>query len=209
MYRIIQPDADGPTLVAIGTALMGVGAVQTVGIHQNVWSDPWFDGGCALVAPGALLAITVIISWSRSRGRPSSSPLHLDLADENWRMFYNTVWVFGLAVLVTNLTGKPIILAHYKLSGEPDETQRPPLAEEVRDAVDNARARLIAEHNSELFTGEITVPPGMSVIRWHIDTAYVPLPEGGRPHCTFLVKDTLDNSYELDIPARPPKKYRS
>lgn len=229
VQRMVQPDAAGPTLATIGAALMGVGAAQTAGLHQDVWFDPWFDGGFALVAPGALLVITVMISLWRSWRRQlraihqgsepdglmpdyeerTSSPLHLRLADENWRLFYSSVWVFGLAVSVTNLTGKPIILAHYQLRGAPGETQRPPLAEEVRDAVNDSTARLIAEHNSELFTDEITVPPGMTIIRWHIDTAYAPLPEGGRPHCTFLVKDTLDNTYELDIPARPPKTYRS
>jgi hypothetical protein len=139
----------------------------------------------------------------------ASSPLHLRLADENWRLSYNAVWVFGLAVSITNLTGKSIILAHYQLRSEPGETQRPQLAEKVRDAVNDLTAKLTAEHNSELFTDEIIVPPGMSIIRWHINTAYVPIPEGGRPQCTFQVKDTLDNTYELDIPARPPKTYRS
>lgn len=138
MHRMIQPDAADPTLVTIGAALMGVGAVQTAGLHQNVWSNPWFDGGCALVAPGALLVITIIISWWRSwrrqppaihqRSEPDalmpdhdeqiSSPLHLRLADENWRLTYNAVWVFGLAVSVINLTGKPIILVHYQLRSE-------------------------------------------------------------------------------------------
>jgi hypothetical protein len=158
MHRVIQPDAIGSTLVTIGATFMGVGAVQTAGIHQNVWADPWFDGGFVLVTPGALLAIIVVISWSRARRRPGSGPLHLDLAEENWRLFYNAVWVFGLAVSVTNLTGQPIILADYRLRGEAGETQRPPLAEEVRNAVDNARERLIAEHISALFTGEIAVP---------------------------------------------------
>jgi hypothetical protein len=45
----------------------------------------------------------------------------------------------------------------------------------------DSTAGLIAEHNSELFTDEITVPPGMTIIRWHIDTAYSPLLVGGRP----------------------------
>ena len=229
MHRLIQPDAAGSTLVTIGVALMGVGAVQTAGLRQDVWSDPWFDGGCALVAPGALLVITMIFSWWRSWRRKSSairresepdalmpdheeqtsSPLHLRLADENWRLAYNAVWVFGLAVSVTNLTGNPIILVHYQLRSESGETQRPPLAEEVRAAVSDSKAKLTAEHNSELFTGEIMVPPGTSMTRWHIDTAYVPSPEGGRPHCTFQLKDTLDNIYELDIPARPPRTFRS
>lgn len=229
MHKIIQPDAAGPTLATIGAALMGVGAVQTAGIHQDVWSDPWFDGGFALVAPGALLVITVIISWWRSWRRQrsaihqgpgpdalmldqeeqTSSPLHLRLTDENWRLSYNTIWVFGLAVSITNLTGEPIILAHYQLRSEPAETQHPPLAKHVRDSVNESMTKLTAEHSSELFTNEITVPPGISIIRWHIDTAYVPFPEGGRPHCTFQVKDILDNTHELDIPARPPKTYRS
>jgi hypothetical protein len=229
MHRMIQLDTADLTLVTIGAALMGVGAIQTPGLHQDVWSNPWFDGGCALVALGTLLLITALFSWWRSwRRQPPAihqesepdalisdheektfSPLRLRLGDENWRSFYNAVWVFGLAVTVTNLTGKPIILAHYQLLSEPSETQRPPIAAEVRDAVSDWQARLAGEHNSELFTEEITVPPGASITRWHIDTAYVPLPQGGRPHCIFQLRDTLDNTYELDIPARPPKIYRS
>src|ERR1700722_6201128 len=197
VHGMIQPDAAGPTLVTIGAAFMGVGAVQTAGLHQDVWFDPWFDGGCALVAPGALLVIMAIISlwrsWRRQppaiRHRPepdglmpdyeeqTSSPLHLRLADVYWRLSYTAMWVFGLAVSVTNLTGKPIILSRYQLRGEPGETQRPPLAEEVRVALGDSKAKLTAEHSSELFTDEITVASGASITRWHIDTAYVPFPE--------------------------------
>jgi hypothetical protein len=64
-------------------------------------------------------------------------------------------------VSVTNLIGQPIILADYRLRDEAGETQRPPLTEEVRNAVDNARERLIADHISALLTGEIAVPPDM------------------------------------------------
>jgi len=97
----------------------------------------------------------------------------------------------------------------YQLRSEPGETRRAPIPAEVRDAVSDLKEKLTAGHNSELSTDEITVPPGTSIMRWHIDTAYAPFPEGGRPHCTFQAKDTLDNTYELDIPARPPKTYRS
>src|SRR5262249_11675679 len=65
--RVTQPDAIGVALATIGAALIRVGAVQTADLHQNVWSNPWFDGGCAVVAPGALLVISVMVSWWRSR----------------------------------------------------------------------------------------------------------------------------------------------
>ena len=179
---------------------------------------------------GLLLVVsTPLISWWRSsRDRPpashqgsesdvqaadhgtsAASPLRLRLDDEDWRLSYRAVWALGLMVTVTNVTGRPIILVAYRLRSEPGETQRPPLAQEVWDSVSAMTSILTSEHESELFADEITVPPGGSVTRWHIDTAYVPLPEGGRPHCIFQIKDSLDNAYELNIPARPSATFRS
>jgi hypothetical protein len=228
-HRVTQPEAVSGMLAAIGGAFMGVGAVQTAS-SQDVWSNPWFDGGFAAVAVGALLVISATsASWWRvlrrrppvikQRSRPSAmilehepaaaNPLELRLVDEDWQLSYRAVWAFGLAVCVTNTTDRPVVLANYHVRSEPGETQHPPFAQEVWDAVNHSASHLTSEHQAELFAGDITVPPHGSVTRWYVDTAYVPLPEKGRPHCTFLITDTLDNSYELDIPARPAKRFRS
>jgi hypothetical protein len=53
------------------------------------------------------------------------------------------------------------------------------------------------------------VPPLSSVTRWRVDISLIPLPDGGRPRCTFGTKDTLDNEYKLDILARAPETYHS
>lgn len=220
--------AVGAAFVAVGGILVGIGLSRIAGSHQDVWSSPWFDSGGAVVVVGVLLVVSMpLISWWRSRRRTAShegpcsdapvsghgtsavSPLRLRLDDEDWRPSYRAVWALGLKVTVTNITGKPIIIVDRQLRSERGETQRPPLAPEVWNSVNDSKSRLTSEHNSELFADEITVPPGGSVTRWHIDTAYVPLLEGGRPHCTFQIKDILDNTYELDIPARPSITFRS
>jgi len=41
--------------------------------------------------------------------------LHLKVVDETWRLVYNAVWVLGVAIRITNLTDKPIILTEYYL----------------------------------------------------------------------------------------------
>lgn len=222
--------AVGAAFVAVGGILVGIGLSRIAGSHQAVWSSPWFDSGGVVVVVGVLLVVsTPLISWWHSRlrrpptshqgpesdapvsdhGTSAASPLRLRLDDEDWRPSYRAVWALGLKVTVTNVTGKPIILVDYQLRNESSETQRPPLASEVWNSVNDSKSRLMSEHKSELFGGEITVPPGGSVTRWHIDTAYVPLPEGGRPHCTFQITDILDNTYELNIPARPSITFRS
>jgi hypothetical protein len=214
-HRVTKPDAIEVTLVTIGAALISVGAVQTAGLHQDVWANPWFDGGCAVVALGALLVIWVIVSWWRAWRHKvpdpmtDASPLLLRQGKGDWRLFDDTVWAFGISVRVTNITDDPITLARYGLLSGLDVTRRPPLDQEVQDAVGNWLAKLSSAHESELFAGEIIVPPGESITRWFVNSAYAPLPDGGRPALTLQIKDVLNNTYELDIPARPPKTYRS
>jgi hypothetical protein len=223
-YRVTKPDAIEVTLATIGTALISVGAVQTAGLHQNVWSNPWFDGGCAVVAFGALPIISVMASWWRalrhkapdpvtdaegSAPVPSgASPLLMRPGKADWRLFDDTVWAFGIPVRVTNVVDEPITLARYRLLSGSGITQCPPLSQEVRDAVDSWLAKLSSAHESELFVGEITVPPGESITRWFVNWAYAPLPDGGPPALTLQIKDVLNNAYELDIPAHPPETYR-
>jgi hypothetical protein len=79
----------------------------------------------------------------------------------------------------------------------------------VWESVDAATKRLKEEHASELFDGEMTVPPLGTITRWMVHTSYLPLPDGGRPRCTFGMKDTLDNQYKFDIPARAAQTYSS
>jgi hypothetical protein len=135
------------------------------------------------------------------------SPLHLAVADESWRLIYSAVWAFGIAVRITNLTEKPIILTQYYMQPHSGAGPRPPLDPKVWDTVNATTKRLKEEHASELFDGEIAVPPLGSVTRWYVHTSWIPLPDGGRPRCTFGMKDTLDNQYRFDIPARAAETY--
>jgi hypothetical protein len=245
----------GVALATIGGVLMGVGATENAGSGHTVWSNPWFDVGCALVACGLVLVVVALIaSWRRSRqhdelddfegldeptiretveqgiplprglGRglgalipeppppPPSSPLDLRLVDESWRLVYGVIWVFGLAIRVTNLTEKPVILTQYWVSPHSGAGPRPPLDPKVWESVNASLKQLKTDHESELFDKEmkeITVPPLGSITRWYVHTSYIPLPDGGRPRCTFGMKDTLDNQYRLEVPARAPETYHS
>jgi hypothetical protein len=224
VHRSIQPDAIGGMLAVIGSAFVGVGAVQTAGSHQNVWSNPWFDGGCAVLATGFLIAISVIVPWWRSRrsltpdpgvaiqepqADDQDSPLHLLPQPGVWRLFAGTVWGFGIPVRVTNITEEPITLAHYRLLNGSGAAHRPQLAHDIQGAVDTWIAKLPTEHDSGLFAGEIIVPPGASITRWFIGSAYAPLPDGGRPALTLQFEDVSNDTYERDIPARPRRTFRS
>jgi hypothetical protein len=134
------------------------------------------------------------------------NPLRLKLVDETWRLVYNAVWVMGIEICITSRTDKPIILTQYYLQPHPGVGPRPPLADKVWTSVNALLRELKAEHASAIFDNEITVPPLGSVTRWIIHTAYIPA-QGGRPRCTFGVKDTLDNLYKFDIAARAANTY--
>jgi hypothetical protein len=57
-------------VVAAGGVLVGVGLSENAGSHHSVWSNPWFDIGCALVALGLVVVVGAIItSWRNSRQR--------------------------------------------------------------------------------------------------------------------------------------------
>jgi hypothetical protein len=205
VHRSIQPDAIGGILAVIGSAFIGVGAVQTAGSHQDVWSNPWFDGGWVVLATGFLIAISVIVSWwrSRRRRRPSTvSPLLLILGSEKSRIFDNAIWAVGLALHIINQTGDPITIAQGKVLNGSHVTQHPLLTEECQRDLSSWIAALSSDHESELFAGETTVPPHGSVTRWFINSAYASPQNGGRPRLIVQIKDTLNNTYELNVPAR-------
>lgn len=224
VHRSIQPDAVGGMMAVIGSAFIGVGAAQTAGSRQDVWSNPWFDGGCAVLATAFLIAISVIISWWRfqrprtpDHGGPTQqrhdavqdSPLHLLPQRGVWCLFADTIWGFGISVRVTNITEEPIVLAHYRLLNGLGAAASSQLADDVQGTVDTWLAALSAEHGAELFVGEIVVPPGESITRWFIGSAYAPLPDGGRPALTLQFEDVSNDTYERDIPARPRRTFRS
>lgn len=198
-HRSIQLDAVGGMLAVIGGTFVGVGAVQTAGSHQDVWSNPWFDGGCAVVALGFLLVISVIVPWVRSwRRRPPA--LLLLLGSEIWHPFYDVVWGVGLAVHIINRTSDPVTIVRCGLLSGSDVRQHPLLSEKAQQDVSNWIVRISSEHRSELFTDEFTVPPRGSVTLWFVSSAYAPR-NGDRPHLTIHMKDTLNNTYELSVPA--------
>jgi hypothetical protein len=224
VHRSIQPDAIGGIMAVIGSAFVGVGAAQTADSHRDIWSNPWFDGGCAVLATGFLIVISFIVSWWRSRRsrKPGDgvsaqqrqdagrdSPLHLLPLRGVWYLFADTIWGFGIPIRVTNISEEPIVLVRYRLLNGQGSTQRPRLADDAQDAVDTWIAALSAEHSLELFAGEIVVPPGGSITRWFIGSAYASLPDGGRPALALQFEDISNDTYERDIPARPRQTFRS
>jgi hypothetical protein len=215
-------DFIGVVLIPVGTAFVGVGAVQTASSQQDVWSSPWFDVGFAMVMLGALL----VIFWRRRSRRspiPDSgvsvqaagtvvsheSPLVLRPGKGEWRPFGNAVWGFAIPVRVTNLSDDPITLAQYHLKSAPDAAQRPPIAQEAWNSVSNWMAEFSSEHESEQFAGEIIVPPGESIMRWFVSWVNARPSDGGRPAFTLQIKDSLNDTYELYIPDHPTETYPS
>lgn len=220
----------GVGLATIGGVLMGVGAYENDASGHLIWANPWFAGGCVLVACGIVLVVFPLIStWLRRQpdlAQPDSSgelgkglahlvpdaappsPLYLKLVDETWRLVYNAVWVIGLQIRVTNLTDKPVILTGCYLAPHSGIRRPLPLAERVWTSVNALLKELKTEHESEQFAEEAMVPPIGSITRWIFGTSYIPQ-QGGRPSCTFGMKDALDNDYKLDIPARAPETYHS
>jgi len=218
----------------VGCALVALGLVLVVGALITSWRssrqrdepDDWDDDDGLVyldesgeptirehveqgipLRPGLGRGLGALLSDS-----PPPSPLHLKLVDENWRLIYGIIWVFGLAIRVTNLTEKPVILTQYWLAPHSGEGPRPPLDPKVWEAVNAWLTQLKSDHESELFDmemKEVTVPPLGHVTRWYIHTSYIPIPDGGRPRCTFGMKDALDNQYRLEIPARAPETYSS
>src|ERR1022692_941465 len=176
---------DGPSggvaLATIGGVVMGVGANQQAGSHQAVWMNAWFDGGCALILIGVLLVAGNLIPRFRgyrdrrrlscgpnARELPGAegadesltpSPLVLEVADDTLLLHFGTVWVLGLAVRITNISDKPIILAGYSLQSRSGIDTRPPLAVQVWDSVNNCKVRLRQVHADEMFADVMAIAP--------------------------------------------------
>jgi hypothetical protein len=219
--KITLPDGIGAGLVAGGGALMGVGAVLAAG-QQDVWSNPWFDGGCAALAAGGVLLIVAFVSWWRSRrletpnpkiavkeqqAAEQDSPLRLLPQRGVWRPFAGTAWGFGIPVRVINITEESITLVRYRLLNGSEAPQRSSLAYDLQAEIDTWLANLLAEHNSELFAGEIVVPPCASITRWFIGWAPAPLPNDGRPALTMQFEDVFTDTYNVNIPGRPRRSF--
>ena len=212
----------------VGCAILVIGLVLVVGALITAWlrsrERDELEDFDDLDEPTIRETVELGLPLPRGLGRglgalipespppPPPSPLYLTLVDESWRLYYSAVWVFGLAIRVTNLTDKPVILTQYWVAPESGAGPRPPLDPKVWECVNAALKQLKADHESELFDKEmkeITVPPLGSITRWYIHTSYLPLPDGGRPLCKFGMRDTLDNQYRLEIPARAPETYHS
>ena len=109
----------------------------------------------------------------------------------------------------TNLTDAAITLARYHLHSSPDASAATANCQEAWNSVSSWIAKFSSEHESEMFAGEIIVPPGESTTRWFVSWVYARLQDGGRPSLTLQIKDILNNTYELKIPAHPAEKYPS
>lgn len=139
---------------------------------------------------------------------------------EQWKMLHDDSWIVGLPICMRNISDHVVTLTDYSLLCENpgdyvlERWSRPKpedwrlTGREYRDVQDSI-ARFKLSHGQELLQGEIQISPGEYKVMWCVDVLPIPRPEMGRPHFAFQAKDNLGNTYELDIPARPARVYRS
>jgi hypothetical protein len=126
-------------------------------------------------------------------------PLEIKLEDENWELWHDVAWLVALKIRIRNTTtDRAILMKKFSL---------------LIDIALGAQAKGIYQEigrRSEYFSpglSPMNMQPGDSKSGWFVRAAALP-PQGGRPHCTFVVTDSLGDTYELDIPARPPRAHR-
>jgi hypothetical protein len=183
----------GIALATIGGVLMGVRAVEATGPDLSVWHNSWFIGGSLFVALGIVLTIAGVILRLRRR-QPAgpvppeagsgyrealsdgkAAPLSVRLTGrEKWLLVGDTKWAFAVEGFAVNVSD-----------------------------VKEQKTRLAATLGAGLFDGPVEIAKGSSITTWLIASAYVPIPEGGRPACTVTFRDSLDNRYPRVIAARP------
>lgn len=74
----------GVALATIGGVLMGIGASENSGSRQVIWIDPWFAGGCALVACGVVLVVGLLSQVAvRAKRRSRRGPTIRELAEQH------------------------------------------------------------------------------------------------------------------------------
>jgi membrane protein implicated in regulation of membrane protease activity len=126
-------------------------------------------------------------------------PLQIKLQDENWDLWHGKCWIVALKIRITNTTtDRAVRLKRFTLQSEIA------LGAQAKGVFQELHRR------SYIYSPSLTpmdLRPDDSITGWFIRAAALPA-QGGRPRCTFIVTDTLDDTYELDIPARPQKTHR-
>ena len=206
-------------LITVGGVLMGYGGSENLGTHSLIWANTWFASGCAAVTLGAMMAVktrTLIRRWKSRQPRipldpvPSSglpeTPLRIRVLDEEWSQIDRFNCVFALKIAITNLTERPIILTSRSLHSNLAKASTPwPIADEAWASV----AQMRHNHEADQLAEHVTLPALETVSGWLVAWGTMRLPRYSRPACTFCAIDNLGNSYELDIAARPQRRYRS
>jgi len=181
--------ATGCLLLALGTAMVGVGA------------------------------LTMILKWKRSRERRltptdpqdpgrAEEPLRAVVIDEEWSPVRDVFCTFALRIEVINLTDGPINLLTFNLVAKVSG-KIAPIAIEAWNDISNSMAEMKAMHSSELLMGPTAVPSLNRITGWLVSYGTIPIPEGGRPPCELSAVDNRGNSYELFIAPRPQQRYKS
>lgn len=137
---------------------------------------------------------------------PDLGPLQIRLLDEDWELWQGCAWIAAMKFQLTNHTKATIRLARFHLDSDRGEGPRPKLTQAQVDGIFHERRRR-ADALTSLRRMELH--PTDSTTGWWVQHAYLPYPErAGRPRCVFIVTDEPGNTYELEIPARPPKSHR-
>jgi hypothetical protein len=127
----------------------------------------------------------------------------LTLLEEEWTPVRDTAWVWAFKINFLNGTADQVILESVSVRPNIGEITHSQILWEVTSIIAAEQARKANIYFDGLFTEPITLAPRISESRWFIGGAYATIPDGGRPQCTCHVRDTWDNTYELEIPARP------
>ena len=128
-------------------------------------------------------------------------PLQVTLEQEKWGHWRQCLGIAELRFRITNVSGQQIRLARFELVSQlgngSDKAQPWALSRELQRRRDAHRVCL----------RPMDLDEGDSVSGWWVQGLYLP-PGVGRPRCKFTITDGIDDTYELEIPARPPQVRR-
>jgi hypothetical protein len=216
----------GVAAATIGGVLMGYGASEHRGPHSPIWANSWFVCGFAAVALGVVLvALSLVmmtirgmrLSWPgfpprrMLRSGTSEAPMKSSVLDEEWLSVGSTICVFALKIALINVTERSINLTQCRLRSNRGATSLRNLtvSDETLNAVQSSIAQMTRKHEAELLSAPVTVPALTTVSGWLVTWGVMPPPGLGRPACVFIALDDLGNTYEHEISARPPRRFRS
>jgi hypothetical protein len=194
-------------LISASAVFVAIGA-SLIGTYHSAWRSPWVAIGGAFLVVGAGLVIGTLAFWLR---RGKSKPLKLRLERADWRNVLGVAWVFALEISFENRSDMPISLiqAYIETSfTEPRFAERRPMVDEDLLAISVEQAKLKSECEGRTFISPESVLVGHRITRTILADSYVPILGSGTPTCTVVVRDSLDNTHVLEIPAQPSQIYR-